>query len=246
MLVASSAWITASVRTLQNSAILARSLVGQRLFAAAQQHVGLDAEAGQLAHRVLGRLGLQLAGRRDVGHQRDVDRRSVCSRPELVAQLADRLDERQALDVADGAADLAQHEIEIVGVGERELLDRVGDVRDHLHRRAEIVAAPLLGDDLLVDAARGDVVALARGDAGEALVMAEIEIGLGAVVGDVDLAVLVGAHRPRIDVEIGIELADADLVAARLQQRREARRHQTLAERGDHAAGDENEPRHGS
>ena len=76
--------------------------------------------------------------------------------------------------------------------------------------------------------------------------MAEIEIGLGAVVGDVDLAVLIGRHRPRIDVEIGIELADADLEAARLQQRREAGRHKTLAERRNHAAGDENEPRHGN
>ena len=36
------------------------------------------------------------------------------------------------------------------------------------------------------------------------------------------------------------------LIAARLQQRREARRHETLAKRGDHAAGDKNEPRHGS
>ncbi len=33
-------------------------------------------------------------------------------RPEIVAELADRLQERQALDVADGAADLDQHEIE--------------------------------------------------------------------------------------------------------------------------------------
>jgi hypothetical protein len=33
--------------------------------------------------------------------------------------------------------------------------------------------------------------------------MAEVEIGLGAVVGDIDLAVLIGRHRARIDVEIG-------------------------------------------
>ena len=45
------------------------------------------------------------------------------------------------------------------------------------------------------------------------------------------LAVLVGAHRPRIDVEIGVELANPDLVAARLQERGEACRHQSLAKR---------------
>ena len=39
--------------------------------------------------------------------------------------------------------------------------------------------------------------------------MAEVEVGLGAVVGDEHLAVLIRAHRPRIDVEIGVELPQA-------------------------------------
>ena len=60
-----------------------------------------------------------------------------------------------------------------------------------------IVAAALLGDDVGIDAAGGDVVALVGGAAGEALVVAEIEVGLGAVVGDEDLAVLGGRHRAR-------------------------------------------------
>ena len=56
-------------------------------------------------------------------------------------------------------------------------------------------------------------------DAGEALVVAEVEVGLRAVVGDVDFAVLIRAHRARIDVQVGIELAQADFEAPRLQQR---------------------------
>jgi hypothetical protein len=95
---------------------------------------------------------------------------------------------------------------------------------------AEVVAAPLLGEDLLIDAPGGDVVLPARRIAGEALVVAEVEVGLGAVVGDEHLAVLVGRHRAGIDVEIGVELAQADLVAARLQQRAERRGCETLAE----------------
>ncbi len=59
--------------------------------------------------------------------------------------------------------------------------------------------------------------------------MAEVEIGLGAVVGDENLAVLVRRHRARIDIEIGVELAQTDLIAARLQQRAERRGSQTLA-----------------
>src|SRR3546814_3640706 len=95
---------------------------------------------------------------------------------------------------------LAQHEIQIVGIVERERLDRVGDVWNHLDGRAQIIATALALDDLAVDPPRGDVVALVRGDAGEALVMAQIEVGLRPVVGDVDLAVLIGRHRARIDV----------------------------------------------
>ena len=82
---------------------------------------------------------------------------------QLVAELADRLEERQALDVADGAADLHQHEVEVLVAVADELLDGVGDVRDHLDGGAEIVAAPLLGEDVLVDAAGGDVVRCVAG-----------------------------------------------------------------------------------
>ena len=135
--------MTADFGTLQNKAIFSRSASGKRPVAAAQQHLGLDAEAGQLAHRLLGRLGLELAGRRDPRHQRGVDADRLAA-AEVVPQLADRFDERQAFDVADRAADLADDEIEPVGVGQREFLDRVGDVRDDLDGRAEIVAAPLL------------------------------------------------------------------------------------------------------
>ena len=165
---------------------------------------------------------------------------------QLLAELADRLEERQALDVADRAADLDQHEVDALArIGQDEAFDLVGDVRDHLHGGAEIVAAPLLLQDGLVDLAGGDVVALGGRDAGEALVVAEVEVGLGAVVGDEHLAVLVGAHRPRIDVEIGVELAQPDLVAARLQQRAERRGRRALSQGGDHAAGDEDVPGHG-
>ena len=149
---------------------------------------------------------------------------------QLVAELADRFEERQALDVADRAADLHQDEVAILVAVADEVLDGVGDVRDHLDGRAEIVAAPLLGEDVLIDAPGGDVVALARRIAGEALVMAEVEIGLGAVIGDEHLAVLVRRHRAGIDVEIGVELAQAHLVAARLQQRTEGCGRETLAE----------------
>ena len=118
-------------------------------------------------------------------------------------------------------------------------------MRNDLNRRAEIIAAPLLGENVLIDPAGGDVVGLGRGPAGEALVVAQVEVGLGTVVGHEDLAVLIRRHGPGIEIQIGIELAQADPKATCLQQRAERRRCETFAERGDHAAGDEDVPRHG-
>ena len=172
----------------------------------------------------------------------NVDGRSA---RQFVAELADRFEEGQALDVADRAADLDQHEVDILVAEDDELLDGVGDVRNDLHGAAEIIAAPLLGEDLLVDAARGDVVGFFRRHAGEALVMAEVEIGLGPVVGDEHLAVLIRAHGARIDVEIGVELFQPDRIPARLQKRAEGGGCETFSQGGDHAAGDEDVPLHG-
>ena len=76
----------------------------------ADDDVGVDTDAAQLVDGVLGRLRLQLAGRVDVRDERDVDVEDVlCAR--LAAELADRLEERQRLDVADRAADLADHDV---------------------------------------------------------------------------------------------------------------------------------------
>ena len=47
------------------------------------------------------------------------------------------------------------------------VLDLIGDVRNHLHGRAEIIAAPLLGDDSFVDPAGGEIAVAAGGGAHE-------------------------------------------------------------------------------
>ncbi len=82
------------------------------------------------------------------------------------------LEERQAFDVADGAADFDEHEVDILVAGYDELLDGVGDVRNDLHCAAQVIATALLGQDVLVDAAGCDVVGLLGRNAGEPFVMA--------------------------------------------------------------------------
>ncbi len=186
---------------------LAPLLLRDRAVGAAQQDVGLDADRPQLFHRVLGRLGLELTGAGDERQQREVDIDRVVA-GKVVAELADRLEERQALDVADGAADLAEHEIVAVIALADEVLDGIGDVRDHLDGGAEIIAAPLLGENLLIDAAGGDVVLAGRRPPGEALVVAKVEVSLRTVIGDEHFAVLIGAHGPGIDIQIRIKLLE--------------------------------------
>src|SRR5690242_5536476 len=107
----------------------------------------------------------------------------------LVAKLPDCFEERQTLDIAYGAADLDKHEVECLVALENELLDGVGDVGNDLDGCAEIIASPLFRENLLIDASRRDVVLARRRNAGEALVMTEIEVGFGTVVGDEYLAV---------------------------------------------------------
>ena len=127
----------------------------------------------------------------------------------------------QALDVAHRAADLGDEHVDLGELGQavHAALDLVGDVRDDLHGAAEVVAAALLGDDAVVDAAGGDVGVALDELVDEALVVAQVEVGLGAVLGDEDLAVLERAHGAGVDVEVGVELLDRDLEAALLSSR---------------------------
>ena len=205
-------------------------------------HVRRDADAAQLVDRVLRRLGLELARVADVGHEREVDEHAAAA-PDVDRELADRLQERQRLDVAHRAADLGDHDVDVLRLADQPdpVLDLVRDVRDDLHGAAEVVAAALLADDRVVDRAGGDVGAARRVRVREALVVAEVEVGLRAVLGDEHLAVLERRHRPGIDVDVRIELLERDLQAARHEQAADRGGGDALAERGDDPAGDEDE-----
>ena len=223
---------------------LGADLPVEAAFGAADQRVRLDPDPAQLVDRVLGRLRLQFPRVADVGHQGQVDEHAAF-RPEVRVELADRLEEGQRLDVADGAADLGDHEVDRLGLGDDQdlVLDLVGDVRDHLHGAAEVVAAPLALDHRVVDRPRGHVRGARGVLVGEALVVAEVEVGLGAVLGDEDLAVLEGAHRPRVDVDVGVELLQLDPEAAGDEEAADRGRGDPLSESRDHPAGDEDEAR---
>jgi hypothetical protein len=182
----------------------------------------------------------------DVGHEREVDEHAAPA-PDIDRELADGLQERERLDVAHRAADLRDHHVDVLAVGDEldAVLDLVGDVRHDLDGATQVVAPALLADHRVVDRAGGHVGAARGVRVREALVVPEVEIGLGAVLGDEDLAVLERRHRPRVDVDVGIELLERDLQAAGHEEPADRGGGDPLAERGDDPAGDEDEARAG-
>jgi hypothetical protein len=59
--------------------------------------------------------------------------------------------------------------------------------------------------------------------------MTEIEVGLGAIVEDVNFAVLERIHRPGIDVQVRIKFLQQNTKAAQLKERAERGRGEAFA-----------------
>ncbi len=139
--------------------------------------------------------------------------------------MAQGLEEWLGLDVADRPADLHEDDL---GPGllcdqPDAALDLVGDVRDHLDRAAEEIAAPLLLDDLGIDLPAGEVADAAEADVNEAFIVTQIQVGFSAVIQHEDFAMLVGAHRAGIDVDVRIQLLHRHLETAFLEGQAEWR-----------------------
>ena len=180
---------------------------------AADQHIRLDADGAQFLHRMLGGLGLEFARGADEGQQCDVDIRQIVP-SNVSTEFADGFQEGQRFDVTDGAADFCDHHIGVAVGGNAvdAFADLTGDVGNHLHRAAVVVTPPFLVDHRLVDRAGGHAVQARHGCVREALVVAQIQIGFGTVLGDEHLPVLNRAHRAGIHVEVRIQLQDRDVV----------------------------------
>ena len=151
--------MTASTGTLQKSAILRLTSVGRARSVRQSRTSGwIPIESSSLTECCVGLVfsssdGLDVRDERQV----HVDRVAAAG---LLAELADRLEEGQRLDVADRAADLDEDDVGVGADAADGLLDLVGDVGDDLHGLAEVVAAPLPLDHRRVDAARRRVVDL--------------------------------------------------------------------------------------
>ncbi len=135
---------------------------------------------------------------------------------ELQAHLPDGFQKRQRLDVTHSAANLDDDDVHVGGHLAQGSFDFVGDVRDDLDGLAQVVAAALFADDGFVDTARGPVMVAGESGVGEAFVVAEVEVSLGAIVGDEDLAVLERRQGAGVNVKVRVEFLEGDFEPATL------------------------------
>ncbi len=164
-----------------------------------------------------------------MGDQGHVHIQDIARSP-VELELADGLQKRKRFDVPDGAADLHDGHIHPLGIFQDLGLDLVGDVRNHLHGSAEIVAAAFFLDNGKIDLTRSEVASLGELGIGVPLVVPQIQVGLGAVIGDENLSVLERGHGTGINVDIGIKFLHRDPQATGLKQCAQGRRGKPLAD----------------
>src|SRR5690606_27455657 len=95
-----------------------------------------------------------------------------------------------------------------------------------------------------VHLAGGKVVVPAQVDVDEALVVAQIQVGLRAVLGNEHFAVLQRAHGAGVHVDVRIQLDHGDVQAPALQQPAQGRAGNAFPEAGRDAAGDKHKLSH--
>ncbi len=91
-------------------------------------------------------------------------------------------------------------------------------MRDHLDGFSQVSALTLFFQDGLVDLTGCPVMCLGSTGGCEPFVVTQVEVGFGSVIGDIDFPVLEGTHGPRIDIQVGIEFLDRDLVAVAFEK----------------------------
>jgi hypothetical protein len=107
-----------------------------------------------------------------------------------------------------------------------------GDVRNHLHITAEVIAAAFAFKDFGVDLPGGAEVLTREILIENAFVGAQVHVTFGAVFKNKDLAVAVWIQRARIDIEIAFQFDGRDGKALVFEQFRQGRTEYALAQPG--------------
>ena len=108
---------------------------------------------------------------------------------------------------------------------------------DDLHRGAEIFSLPLLVQNVPIDLSCGQVGVFVQVFVDESFIMPQIQVGFRTVLGHIHLAMLIGAHGARVNIDIGIQLLRGDLQTSGFQQPPQGSGGDPFAKAGDHTAG---------
>ena len=100
-------------------------------------------------------------------------------------------------------------------------------------------AAALFLEHAPVNLTGGDVGILGQALIDETFIVAKVQIGLCAVIGDKYLAVLNRVHGTRVNIDVGVEFLHGYFVTACFQQTTEGCCGDTFTEAGNNAAGNE-------
>ena len=106
-----------------------------------------------------------------------------------------------------------------------------------LDRAAQVIAVAFPADHLGVHLAGGHIAIAVQANIDETFVMPQVQVGFCAIIQDVDLTMLIGRHRPGIDIDIRVEFLNGDFYTALFEQPPDGSSGDAFADRADHTAG---------
>ena len=177
--------------------------------------IRLDTDSLQLFYARLRRFRFHFTGSFQIWNQGNVDQNGVLV-SDIVLELADRLQERLAFDIADGSADLNDGNTLLVYFfsAVETALDFVCNVRNDLYgASAEITVAFFLQNRPVYFSGR-HVGIFIQALVNETLVVAKIQVCLCAVIGNENLAVLNRVHRTRVNVDVRVKFLHCHFVSS--------------------------------
>ena len=75
---------------------------------------------------------------------------------------------------------------------------------DYLDGTPQEISSPFFADDRAVDLTRGNIGVCGKVNIDEALVVTQIEVGLGTILGNEYFAMLVGRHCAWVNIEVRV------------------------------------------
>ena len=163
-------------------------------------------------------------------------------RAHLMAELADRFQERLALDISHGSSHFDNGDPLLVRrfSSVKSALDLIGDMGDHLYRSPAEIPVAFFLQNRPVDFSCSHIGVPVQAFINKPLVMSQVQICFRPVVGNKDFTMLNGIHCTRIDIDVGIEFLHSHLIAPRLEKPSQGRGGDPLSQAGYHASGDKN------